>query len=92
MVDHRSIPDTLIILLIVGNLSYKGSDDYSTNDNIPESTPVVKPQEPVAEPVSDSQFSPESSSHEPSSRSPDKPYQTRYGRVVRPPSRYVAKF
>ncbi|GBM62057.1 Transposon Tf2-9 polyprotein, partial [Araneus ventricosus] len=76
--------------------SYKNftdSEEYSTNDAIPESIPTVRPQEPVDEPASDSQSSQESSSYEPISRSPDKgPYRTRYGRVVKPPSRYVAKF
>ncbi|GBO32961.1 hypothetical protein AVEN_172949-1 [Araneus ventricosus] len=69
------------------------SEEYSTSDAIPESTTTVRPQEPVDEPASDSQSSLESSSYEPMSRSPDKgPYQTRYGRVVKPPSCYVAKF
>ncbi|GBM07208.1 hypothetical protein AVEN_25470-1 [Araneus ventricosus] len=69
------------------------SEDYSTRDTIPESTPVVRPQEHVVESASDSQFSTEFSSHEPSSRSLVKgPYRTRYSRVVRPPSRYVEKF
>ncbi|GBM93278.1 hypothetical protein AVEN_168044-1 [Araneus ventricosus] len=59
----------------------------------PESTTTGRPQEPVDEPTSNFQSSQESSSEEPISRSPDKgPYRTRYGRVVKPPSRYVAKF
>ncbi|GBN22132.1 hypothetical protein AVEN_111555-1 [Araneus ventricosus] len=59
----------------------------------PESTPTIRPQEPVDEPASDSQSGQESSSEEPISGSPDKgPYRTRYGRVVKPPSLYVAKF
>ncbi|GBL98008.1 hypothetical protein AVEN_126897-1 [Araneus ventricosus] len=70
-----------------------GSEDHSTSDNIPESTPAVKSQEPVNKPASDFQSSQESSSHEPGSRSPDKgPYRFGYGRVVTPPSRYVVKF
>ncbi|GBM41735.1 Retrovirus-related Pol polyprotein from transposon 17.6 [Araneus ventricosus] len=69
------------------------SEEYSARDAIPESTTTVRPQEPVDEPASDSQSSQESSSYEPISRSPDKgPYRTRYGRVVKPPSCYVAKF
>ncbi|GBM17591.1 Uncharacterized protein K02A2.6 [Araneus ventricosus] len=69
------------------------SEEYSTSDAIPESTPTVRPQEPVDEPASDSQSTKESSSYEPISRSLDKgPYRTRYGRVVKPPSRYAAKF
>ncbi|GBM33384.1 hypothetical protein AVEN_275193-1 [Araneus ventricosus] len=68
-------------------------DSPLTRGVILESTPTVRPQEPVDEPASDSQSSQESSSYEPISRSPDKgPYRTRYGRVVKPPSRYVAKF
>ncbi|GBM61324.1 hypothetical protein AVEN_9594-1 [Araneus ventricosus] len=38
--------------------SYKNftySEEYSTSDDIPESTPTVRPQEPVDEPASDSQ-------------------------------------
>ncbi|GBM19136.1 hypothetical protein AVEN_135617-1 [Araneus ventricosus] len=66
-------------------------DTLSTSDAIPESTPTVRPQEPADEPASDSQSSQESSSYEPISRSPDKdPDRTRYGRVVKPPNRYVA--
>ncbi|GBM96339.1 hypothetical protein AVEN_182474-1 [Araneus ventricosus] len=58
-----------------------------------DSTPIVRPQEPVDEPASNFQSSQESSSEELISKSPDKdPYRTRYGRVVKPPSRYVAKF
>ncbi|GBM13275.1 hypothetical protein AVEN_226264-1 [Araneus ventricosus] len=49
-----------------------GSEEYSTSDNIPESTPTARPQEPVAEPASDFQSSQESSSQEPISRSPDR--------------------
>ncbi|GBM82546.1 hypothetical protein AVEN_29334-1 [Araneus ventricosus] len=73
--------------------NFTGSEEYSTSDAIPDSTPTVRPQEPVDEPASDSQSNQESSSEDPISRSPDKgPYRTRYGRVVNPPSRYVAKF
>ncbi|GBN34992.1 hypothetical protein AVEN_206091-1 [Araneus ventricosus] len=73
--------------------NFTDSEEYSTNDAIPESTPIVRPQELVDESASDSQSSQESSSYDPISRSPDKgPYRTRYGRVVKPPSRYVAKF
>ncbi|GBN39035.1 hypothetical protein AVEN_233355-1 [Araneus ventricosus] len=73
--------------------NFKGSEDYFTRDTLPESTPVVRPQEQVKEYASDSQSSPESSSHEPTFRCPDMgPYRTRYGRIVNPPSRYVAKF
>ncbi|GBM10650.1 Uncharacterized protein K02A2.6 [Araneus ventricosus] len=69
------------------------SEEYSTSDAIPESTPTVRPQEPVDEPASNSQSDQESSSYDPISRSSDKgPYRTRYGRVVKPPSCYVAKF
>ncbi|GBN60540.1 hypothetical protein AVEN_194983-1 [Araneus ventricosus] len=58
-----------------------------------ESIPVVRSQEPVAEPASDFQSSKESSSDESVSRSSDKgSYRTRYDRVVKPPSHYVAKF
>ncbi|GBM03001.1 hypothetical protein AVEN_14515-1 [Araneus ventricosus] len=57
--------------------NFADSEEYST--------------EPVHEPSSDSQSSQES--YEPISRSPDKgPYRTRNGRLVKPPSRYVAKF
>ncbi|GBM71562.1 hypothetical protein AVEN_41682-1 [Araneus ventricosus] len=73
--------------------NFTDSEEYSTSDAIPESTNTVRPQEPVDEPASDSQSSQESSSYEHISRSPDKgPYRTKYGRVVKPPSRYVAKF
>ncbi|GBN48938.1 hypothetical protein AVEN_71428-1 [Araneus ventricosus] len=73
--------------------NFTDSEEYSTSDAIPESTTTVRPQEPVDEPALDSQSSLESSSYEPISRSPDKgPYRTRYGRVVKPPSCYVAKF
>ncbi|GBM11903.1 Transposon Tf2-6 polyprotein [Araneus ventricosus] len=73
--------------------NFTDSEEYSTSDAIPESTTTVRPQEPVDEPASDSKSSQESSSEEPISGSPDKgPYRTRYGRVVKPPSRYVAKF
>ncbi|GBN41563.1 hypothetical protein AVEN_191540-1 [Araneus ventricosus] len=73
--------------------NFTDSEEYSINDAIPESIPTVRPQEPVDEPASDSQSSQESSPYELISRSPDKdPYRTRYGRVVKPPSRYVAKF
>ncbi|GBO01307.1 Uncharacterized protein K02A2.6 [Araneus ventricosus] len=73
--------------------NFTDSEEYSTRDAIPESTPTVRPQETVDEPASDSQSSQESISYEPISRSPDKgPYRTRYGRFVKPPSRYVAKF
>ncbi|GBM26099.1 hypothetical protein AVEN_12855-1 [Araneus ventricosus] len=76
-----------------GNRNFTDSEEYSTSDAIPESTSTVRPQEPVDEAASDSQSSQESSSEEPISRSPDKgPYRTRYGRVVKPPSCYVAKF
>ncbi|GBO10952.1 hypothetical protein AVEN_200283-1 [Araneus ventricosus] len=69
--------------------NFTDSEEYSTSDAIPESTPTVRPQGPVDEPASDSQ----SSSYEPISRSTDKgPYRTRYGRVVKPPNRHVAKF
>ncbi|GBN44356.1 Retrovirus-related Pol polyprotein from transposon 412 [Araneus ventricosus] len=55
--------------------------------------PTIRPQEPVDEPSSNSRSSQESSFYDPISRSSDKdPYRTRYGRVVKPPSRYVAKF
>ncbi|GBO26224.1 Retrovirus-related Pol polyprotein from transposon 17.6 [Araneus ventricosus] len=73
--------------------NFTDSEEYSTSDAIQESTPTVRPQEPVDEPASNSQSGQESSSYDPISRSPDKgPYRTRYGRVVKPPSRYVAKF
>ncbi|GBM12090.1 hypothetical protein AVEN_245486-1 [Araneus ventricosus] len=48
--------------------NFTDSDEYSTSDAIPESTPTVRPQEPVDEPASDSQSSQESSSYEPISR------------------------
>ncbi|GBM94430.1 hypothetical protein AVEN_256063-1 [Araneus ventricosus] len=68
------------------------SEEYSTSDAIPDSRTTVRPQEPVDEPASNSQSGQESSSYESISRSPDKgPYRTRYGRVVKPPNRYVAK-
>ncbi|GBM27022.1 hypothetical protein AVEN_256951-1 [Araneus ventricosus] len=73
--------------------NFTDSEEYSTSHAIPESINTVRPQEPVDEPASNFQSSQESSSKEPISRSPDKgPYRTRYGRVVKPPSRYVAKF
>ncbi|GBL80164.1 hypothetical protein AVEN_209014-1 [Araneus ventricosus] len=73
--------------------NFTGSEEYSTSDTIPDSTPTVRPQEPVDKPASNFQSSQESSSEEPISRSPDKgPYRTGYGRVVKPPNRYVAKF
>ncbi|GBM50974.1 hypothetical protein AVEN_114623-1 [Araneus ventricosus] len=69
------------------------SEEYSTKNTIPDSTSTVRPQEPVDEPASNFQSIQESSSEEPISKSPDKgPYRTKYGRVVKPPSRYVAKF
>ncbi|GBN53212.1 hypothetical protein AVEN_243905-1 [Araneus ventricosus] len=73
--------------------NFTDSEEYSTSDAISKSTPTVRPQEPIDEPASDSQSSQESSSYEPISRSPDKgPYRTRCDRVVKPPSRYAAKF
>ncbi|GBM85032.1 hypothetical protein AVEN_248964-1 [Araneus ventricosus] len=51
--------------------NFRDSEEYSTSDAIPESTPTVRPQEPVDEPASDSQSSQEFSSYEPISRSPD---------------------
>ncbi|GBN15559.1 Retrovirus-related Pol polyprotein from transposon 297 [Araneus ventricosus] len=73
--------------------NFTDSEEYSTSDAIPESTTTVRPRESVDEPASDSQSSQESSSYEPISGSTDKgPYRTKYGRVVKPPSRYVAKF
>ncbi|GBN09346.1 hypothetical protein AVEN_156308-1 [Araneus ventricosus] len=73
--------------------NFTDSEEYSTSDAISESTPTLRPQEPVDEPESDTQSSQESNSYEPISRSPDKgPNRTRYGRVVKPPSRYIAKF
>ncbi|GBM97787.1 Retrovirus-related Pol polyprotein from transposon 297 [Araneus ventricosus] len=73
--------------------NFTASEEYSTSDAIPDSTPTVRSQEPVDEPASNFQSSQESCSYEPISRSPDKgPYRTRYGRVAKPPSRYVAKF
>ncbi|GBO32209.1 hypothetical protein AVEN_221644-1 [Araneus ventricosus] len=74
--------------------NFTDSEEYSTSDAVPESTPTVRPQEPVDEPASESQTSQECSSYEPISTSPDKgPYRTSpYGRVAKPPSRYVAKF
>ncbi|GBM56929.1 hypothetical protein AVEN_168597-1 [Araneus ventricosus] len=73
--------------------NFTDSEEYSSSDAITESTTSVRPQEPVDEPASDSQSSQESSSEKPVSRSPNKgTYRTRYGRVVKPPSRYVAKF
>ncbi|GBM46235.1 hypothetical protein AVEN_224804-1 [Araneus ventricosus] len=73
--------------------NFADSEEYSTSNAIPESTPTVRLQEPDDEPASYSQSIQESSSYEPISRSPDKgPYRTRYGRVVKPPCRYVAKF
>ncbi|GBM35194.1 hypothetical protein AVEN_189945-1 [Araneus ventricosus] len=73
--------------------NFTDSEEYSTSDAIPESTPTVRPQEPVDESASDSQSIQEYISYEPISRSPDKgPYRTRYGRVVKPPSRHVSKF
>ncbi|GBM81174.1 hypothetical protein AVEN_205876-1 [Araneus ventricosus] len=47
------------------------SEDYSTGDVLPESTPVVKSQDQVIETASDFQFNPESNSHDPTSRGPD---------------------
>ncbi|GBN03222.1 hypothetical protein AVEN_229007-1 [Araneus ventricosus] len=73
--------------------NFTDSEENSTSGAIPESTPTVRPQEPIDEPASDFQSSQESSSEEPVSRSPHKgPYRTRYGRVLKPPSCYVAKF
>ncbi|GBN15909.1 hypothetical protein AVEN_56350-1 [Araneus ventricosus] len=58
--------------------NFTGSEEYSTSDAIPDSTPTVRSQEPVDEPASNFQSSQESSSYEPISRSPDKgPYRTR---------------
>ncbi|GBN68785.1 hypothetical protein AVEN_275293-1, partial [Araneus ventricosus] len=72
----------------------KGYKEYSTRDTLPESTPVVRPQEQATESASDSQSNPVSSFHEDSSRCPDKgPYRIpRYGRFIKPPSRYGATF
>ncbi|GBM15703.1 hypothetical protein AVEN_262876-1 [Araneus ventricosus] len=71
----------------------RSSEEYSTSDTIPESTPTVRHQEPVDEPASDSQSSKESSSYEPISRTPDKGrYRARYGRVEKLRFRCVAKF
>ncbi|GBN21384.1 hypothetical protein AVEN_14904-1 [Araneus ventricosus] len=38
------------------NQNFTGSEAYSTSYTIPDSTPTVKPQEPVDEPASDFQF------------------------------------
>ncbi|GBL78034.1 hypothetical protein AVEN_143343-1 [Araneus ventricosus] len=73
--------------------NFTDSEEYSTRDAIPESTATVRPRESVDEPASNSQSSQESSSYQPISGSPDKgPYRTKYGRVVKLPSRYVAEF
>ncbi|GBN22275.1 Retrovirus-related Pol polyprotein from transposon 297 [Araneus ventricosus] len=45
--------------------NFTGSEEYFTSDTIPESTPTVRPQEPVDERASDSQANKESSSYEP---------------------------
>ncbi|GBM76306.1 hypothetical protein AVEN_166163-1, partial [Araneus ventricosus] len=37
--------------------NFTDSEEYSTSDAIPESTPTIRPQEPVDEPASDSQSS-----------------------------------
>ncbi|GBL90198.1 Uncharacterized protein K02A2.6 [Araneus ventricosus] len=48
--------------------NFTDAEKYSTNDAIPESTPTVRPQEPVDEPASDSKSSQESCSYEPQTR------------------------